>query len=82
MESVVAKWRKKFEQWKDAKATVRSSEVEPLLKRVFADRLRYAKGTSHEFIISIPELQGTPEYQFGECVVPIDGGQQVTTPHA
>ena len=73
----MAKWQKKFEEWKNAKSPVRKTEVEALLKRVFSDRLRHVEGTSHEFVISVPELQGTPEYQFDECVVPVSGGQQV-----
>lgn len=73
----MAKWQKKFEQWKDAKSPVRSTEVKALLERVFGTRLRQDEGTSHEFIISVPELQGTPDYQYEEFVVPLDGGQQV-----
>ncbi len=57
--------------------TVNKTEVQALLERVFKTRLRHVEGTSHEFIIAVPELRGTTDCPFGECGVPVSGGRQV-----
>ena len=73
----MAAWKKRFAKWETVRAPTPKSEVEPLLRRVFGDRLRYPQGTSHAFIVDVSELRDEPEFAHGILGFPVRGGQQI-----
>ena len=72
----MSKWRKKFESWQTVRSPQPKDEVEPLIHRVFQDRVLRGSG-SHELQILVPELKDLPDYPIGILTVPIKSGQKI-----
>lgn len=77
----MAAWKKKFERWKNAKAPLDVEEVENLLPRIFGERLRESKGTSHRWQIDVAELVGEPGWALPNLPIPVRNGQRVLAPY-
>ena len=70
----MAKWRKRFEAWANAKQPVSVEEVESTIYKVFGDRVRRHDGGSHRWRIDVAELQGIDkDFLLGSIGIPVRG---------
>lgn len=78
----MAKWRKRFAAWADARAPIPVDEAGALLTRIFGERLAEHTGTSHKWTIETPELIGvSKDFQHGRFGVPVKRGTHVLAPY-
>ena len=68
---------KEFAKWATTKSNVESETVEAVLRHYFGERLKSRSGGSHNLLLSLPELVGLPDFQFGNLMIPLKGGQSV-----
>ncbi|MEO7453558.1 MAG: hypothetical protein ABIV13_02205 [Fimbriimonadales bacterium] len=70
----MARWRKRFEAWANAKQPVSVREVEATIYKVFEDRVRRHDGGSHRWRIDVNELQGVDkDFLLGSIGIPVRG---------
>lgn len=74
----MAKWRKRFEAWRSARAPVPVDEGGALLERVFGDRVTVHKGGSHRWTVDVSDIRDRHvDFQFGLIGLPVRGGKCV-----
>ena len=77
----VKRWFRRFLKLGNNRAPVPKDQAVALLRRVFGDRLRQSSGSSHELVISVPELRDDPDFPFGNLCIPCKHGQTIKAPY-